>query len=161
MQLNEMPHPLDNLSVDETNAARDVVLATHPDGVIFFREIFLQEPAKEELTRFLALEHAGSLSSTTPRPARLAKCQYDVVGRDKVPEFHESIVDVVKKHSVHHVVVGKHQHASLTLYDQTIPYHLIIPYVELTPFQRRIRHPRGSLQNLTQIPASHRRFHTA
>lgn len=85
------PHPLDILSVDETNVARDAILSMHPDVVVDFREIYLQEPAKEELKKFLDLEHSAHLSSTSPRPKRLAKCQYDVVGADRVPEYHESV----------------------------------------------------------------------
>ncbi|KAL1984658.1 hypothetical protein VTN96DRAFT_8784 [Rasamsonia emersonii] len=110
-----MRHPLEILSVDEANVARDVIRASYPGKVIFFRQIFLQEPPKAELTKFLALEHSGTLSQTSPRPARLAKCQYDVIGSDKVPAYHESLVDVEKRQRVHHLVVGKHHHASLTL----------------------------------------------
>lgn len=110
-----MRHPLETLSVDETNIARDVIRASYPGKLIFFRQIFLQEPPKAELTKFLALEHSGRLSQSSPHPARLAKCQYDVIGSDKVPEYHESLVDVEKRQRVHHFVVGKHHHASLTL----------------------------------------------
>lgn len=111
-----MPHPLSSLSVDETRVARDVILATYPDKVIFFREIYLQEPSKSDLTKFLELEHSGRLSLTSPRPPRLAKCQYDVVGADKIPEFHEGTVDIERKERIRHVVVGKQHHASLTLW---------------------------------------------
>lgn len=110
-----MIHPLAILSEAETNLARDVVKAAHPDTVIDFREIFLQEPPKAQLLEFLALEHAGRLSPTTPRPPRLALCQYDVIGADRIPQFHESVVDVVSRSRVKHTVVGKEHHASLTL----------------------------------------------
>lgn len=109
-------HPLSQLSELETTIARDVVVNSHPDKVIFFREIYLQEPAKAELIPYLELEHSGKLSPTTPRPQRLAKCQYDVVGGDREPEYHESVVDVELKKNVNHVVVGKEHHAPLTLY---------------------------------------------
>jgi primary-amine oxidase len=111
--------------VDEINAARDVILAAYPDKVIFFRETYLQEPPKSELTRFLEIEHSGRLSTTSPRPARLAKCQYDVVGSDKIPEFHEAIVDIGKRERIHHVVVGKQHHAALTLYFRTSGKYLL------------------------------------
>jgi primary-amine oxidase len=110
-----MIHPLAILSEAETNLARDVVKAAHPNTVIDFREIFLQEPPKTQLVEFLALEHAGRLSPTTPRPPRLALCQYDVIGSDRIPQFHESVIDVVARSRVKHTVVGKQHHASLTL----------------------------------------------
>lgn len=110
-----MIHPLSILSQAETNVARDVVKAVHPDTVINFREIYLQEPPKARVQEFLALEHAGRLSPTTPRPSRLAFCQYDVIGADRVPQFHESVVDVGARTTVKHTVVGKQHHANLTL----------------------------------------------
>lgn len=111
-----MIHPLAILSEAETNLARDVVKAAHPGTVIDFREIFLQEPPKTQVQEFLALEHAGRLSPTTARPPRLALCQYDVIGADRIPLFHESVVDVVSRTQVNHTVVGKQHHASLVLY---------------------------------------------
>jgi len=108
-------HPLQTLSSEETIRARDVVLAQHPGDVIDFREIFLQEPAKAELSIYLDLEHSGRLSPTSPRPPRLAKCQYDVIGSDKIPYYHESIVHVEKGERVKHEIIGKQHHAALTL----------------------------------------------
>lgn len=110
-----MSHPLAILSPAETNVTRDVVKAAHPNTVIDFREIYSQEPPKAQLQEFLALEHAGCLSPTSPRPPRLALCQYDVIGPDRVPQFHESVVDVVSRTRVKHTVVGKQHHASLSL----------------------------------------------
>ncbi|KAK0658344.1 Copper amine oxidase 1 [Lasiodiplodia hormozganensis] len=110
-----VPHPLQILSIDETNRAHDVVVKAHPGAVISFREIFLQEPAKTDLKKFLELEHSGRLSPTTPRPPRLAKVQYDVIGADRIPEYHESIVDVNRATRVKHEVIGKQHHAALTL----------------------------------------------
>ncbi|KAF7715302.1 Copper amine oxidase [Penicillium ucsense] len=110
-----MTHPLAILSQRETNIARDIVRESHPGTVIDFREIFLNEPPKAELVEFLAIEHAGRLTPTTPRPPRRALCQYDVIGEDRIPQFHESIVDVVSRRRVKHTVVGKQHHASLTL----------------------------------------------
>lgn len=109
------PHPLAILSEEETNLARDVVIAEHPNTVISFREIYLLKPPKDQLREFLALEHAGRLSPTTPRPPRLATCQYDVIGADHIPSFHESVVDVVARKRVKHHIVGKQHHAPLTM----------------------------------------------
>ncbi|KKK14408.1 hypothetical protein P175DRAFT_0500460 [Aspergillus ochraceoroseus IBT 24754] len=110
-----VPHPLAILSEEEINLARDLVLAEHPKTVVDFREIFLQEPPKAQLLEFLALEHSGCLSPTTPRPPRLALCQYDVIGADRVPSYQESVVDLVAKKRVKHQVIGKEHHAALSL----------------------------------------------
>lgn len=109
------PHPFQILSVAETQVARDVILASHPDEVVDFREIFLKEPNKAELRPYLALEHAGRLSPTTPRPARLAKCMFDVIGSDKIPKYHESIVDIDRRKRIGHEAISQQHHASLTL----------------------------------------------
>lgn len=116
------PHPLAILSEKETNIARDVVVACHPDTVIDFREIYLLEPPKAQLKEFLALEHAGRLSPTTPRPPRMALCQYDVIGSDRIPSYQESAVDVGSRKRVKHQVVGKQHHAALTVYVFLILY---------------------------------------
>jgi hypothetical protein len=112
-----LPHPLSILSEQETNTARSSIIVAHPDTVIDFRQIYLHEPPKAQLRDFLALEHSGRLSPTSPRPARLALCQYDVIGPDRVPSFHESLVDVALGKRVKHHVVGKQHHASLTTYE--------------------------------------------
>lgn len=120
-----MYHPLNILSEKETEIARDAISAAYPGSVLFFREIYLEEPTKAELVPYLELEHSGKLSPTSPWPRRLAKCQYDVVGSDRVPEFHDAIVDVEKKQRISHKVVAKEHHATLTLYVQKsiCPYH--------------------------------------
>lgn len=115
-----LPHPLAILSEEETNIARNVIIAQHPNTVIDFREIYLSEPPKAQLLEFLALEHSGRLSPTSPRPPRLALCQYDVIGNDRIPSFEESVVDVGTRQRVQHRVVGKEHHASLTLYVSSI-----------------------------------------
>ena len=113
------PHPFTTLNAEETRTARSVILASHPDVVVDFREIYLQEPQKELMKEFLALEHAAQpgRSPHSTRPPRLAKCQYDVIGSDKIPEYHESVVDVERKTRVRHEVVGKEHQASLTLWE--------------------------------------------
>ncbi|KAN0071824.1 Copper amine oxidase, enzyme domain containing protein [Elaphomyces granulatus] len=110
-----MHHPLDILLADEINTARDVILIQYPGKVIGFREIYLQEPPKAELKEFLALEHSGRLSPTSPRPVRLARCLFDVFGSKNVPEIHEALVDVVLRKTVKDEKVGSKQHVNLIL----------------------------------------------
>jgi primary-amine oxidase len=109
-------HPLSTLSIDETNKARDVIVNAHPNTVIDFRWISLQEPAKAELVPFLDLEHAGKLQPDTPRPPRLARLHYDIIDGSKVPKYCESIVDVAKGEQISHQVVDGEFHACLTMY---------------------------------------------
>ena len=111
-----VPHPLDQLSVLESDRAREVILKAGGSNVaIQFRSIALEEPPKKELCHFLDLEHTGRLTAHTPRPARLAKVQYDVVRGDKSYEYIESWVDVVKGQEVEQRVVDKAHQAALTL----------------------------------------------
>jgi primary-amine oxidase len=113
------PHPFQILDVHETRTARDVVLALHKDVVVEFREIYLQEPDKQAMKQYLALEHSPTpgRSPASKRPPRLAKCQYDVIGSNKIPESHESVVDIGLKKRVKHLVVGRQHQASLTLWE--------------------------------------------
>ena len=106
------PHPLDILSAQETNSARDLILSLHPDAVLSFREIYLEEPPKVQLIQYLTAEHSGRNAA---RPHRTALVQYDVIGSDRVPEFHEAVVDLDEKKRISHAVVDRSQHASLTL----------------------------------------------
>src|SRR5882757_975698 len=96
------PHPLDILSSEETNTARDLILSLHPDAVLSFREIYLEEPPKEQLIAFLTAEHSGK-DAVCPR--RTAQVQYDVIGADRVPQYHEAIVDLNENKRISHVVV--------------------------------------------------------
>ena len=88
------PQPLDILSAEETNSARDLILSLHPDAVLSFREIYLEEPPKQQVIQYLTAEHS---KKDAPRPRRTALVQYDVIGSDRVPEFHEAIVDLDEK----------------------------------------------------------------
>jgi len=131
-------HPFKILSVEETRVARDVVLSLHPDVVVDFREIYLQEPEKELMKQYLDLEHAAQpgQSPSSKRPPRLAKCQYDVIGSDKIPEYNESVIDVELKKRVRHEVVGKEMgQASLTLWEFE---HLVEACKESKEFQDAI-----------------------
>ena len=107
-------HPLGTLNVTEVNIVRDVVLESHSEAVVSFREIFLQEPPKAELLKFLDSEHTGRLRPESSRPARLARAQYDVIGTDKIPASHESVVDVQERKRISHEVLEAENHASLT-----------------------------------------------
>jgi primary-amine oxidase len=109
------PHPLDQLSVAESDVARQGVLeARGAEVALNFRSIALEEPPKEELINFLELEHAGSLTAPTARPARLAKVQYDVVRGDRSHEYTESLIDVHSGREVSQRVVDKIYQAALT-----------------------------------------------
>lgn len=131
------PHPFKILNVEETRIARDVILSLHPKTVVDFREIYLQEPEKELMKQYLELEHAAQpgQSPASRKLPRLAKCQYDVIGSDKIPEYHESIVDVELKKRVRHEVVGKEKQASLTLWEFE---HLVNACKESKEFQDAI-----------------------
>lgn len=109
-------HPFSILSEAEIGVARDVIISVHPHTVINFRTIYLQEPPKDLMKEYLALEHSGELSPTSSRVPRLALCQYDVISSEKESLYHESIVDIGLRKRVTHDIVSKQYHASLTLY---------------------------------------------
>lgn len=110
------PHPLSALSIDETNLARDITLACHPGDFLYFRQILLHEPPKDDVLPFLELEHSGKVSRDTPRPQRLAKIQYDLITKGKNPlQCQESIIDLQLKKRVGHNIVAKGYRASLTM----------------------------------------------
>ncbi|KAI0155581.1 copper amine oxidase [Pestalotiopsis sp. NC0098] len=112
------PHPLKQLTVEETDAARDYTLKLHEGAVLEFREIFLEEPPKADLVKYLDLEHSGQLSESSPQPARLAKVQYDVIGEgNKVPVFHESVIDLRTGERTSHEVISSDYQAALTIHE--------------------------------------------
>lgn len=117
----KMPHPLEQLTIFECNEARDVVRRAHKEAVIDFRTISLEEPPKAHLQKFLEIEHSGNLQLSTPRPDRLARMSYDVIGSDKVPVFHESIIDIRNRIEVGHEIIDAKHHAPLTMYVSFIP----------------------------------------
>lgn len=108
-------HPLDDLTLEEINLARKIILETHPTAVIYFREIYLAEPPKRELQLYLDEEHLGNATINTPRPSRRAKCQFDVIGPSRVPEFHEAFADLKLECLQEEEMVDKRHHASLTM----------------------------------------------
>ena len=110
-----MPHPLQQLSLKETEVARDALLNEHAKDLVVLRNIFLKEAPKDQVVAYLDLEHAGKVTASTQQPPRLAKCQYDVISSDKIPSFHEAVVDVQNNKIVQHEIIGKEHHAPLTL----------------------------------------------
>ncbi|KAI9750798.1 MAG: protein transport protein bet1 [Chaenotheca gracillima] len=113
MQL--LPHPLDQLSIDEVKRARDLILKARGKSVIEFRYLALEEPPKDELVKFLKLEHDGDLKENSPRPARQARVHYDVVYDDKRHEYRESVVDVDSGKETYHEIIDKMHQPSLTM----------------------------------------------
>lgn len=112
-----VPHPLDPLTSEESNTSRQAIIdARGADAVIRFRSIALEEPLKEELIRFLEEEHSGNLSAQTPRPARLAKVQYDVIQAGKGQSYIESCIDVNSKTEVKQRIVDRMHQAGITTY---------------------------------------------
>lgn len=109
-------HPLQNISAAEIERARDVIFSYHGNDVISVREIFVQEPRKSDLSRYLDAEHQGQHLASSERPRRKAKCQYDVIGADKIPYYHEAVVDLNESKVVEHEIIEKESQASLTLY---------------------------------------------
>lgn len=106
-------HPLEQLTAEEVNVAREAVLDARK-AAILFRNTFTVEPAKTELVKFLAAEHAGTLTPDTPRPTRQARVQYDVVFDDRSHEYMESIVDIASGKEVEHRRVPKTCQQALT-----------------------------------------------
>ncbi|KAK1851036.1 copper amine oxidase [Colletotrichum chrysophilum] len=112
-----IPHPLSALSLEETNKARDIVLAAHPGSVLDFRQNYLWEPPKAEVLKFLDLEHSGKLTASSPRPARCAQVFYDVIGGATKAQYFESIVDLGLRKIVDQKLIGSEHQASLTIYE--------------------------------------------
>jgi hypothetical protein len=113
--LKSTPHPLDQLSSHEIDIAREAIFKARGRCFILFRDIFAQEPAKAELVPFLEAEHSGTLTSSTPRPPRQARVQYDVVHDDKSHDYMESVIDIITGREVLHRVVDKKHQCALTL----------------------------------------------
>jgi primary-amine oxidase len=111
------PHPLDQLSVAESEIARQVVLEARGRGVALnFRSIALEEPPKDELVKYLELEHDGKVTLQTPRPVRMAKVSYDIVRGNRSHEYTESFIDVQSATELSRRVVGEAHQAALTTY---------------------------------------------
>jgi primary-amine oxidase len=111
----QKPHPLAQLTIEEAHRARDVVLHLHDKAIIDFRTISLEEPAKAELSKFLEAEHSGTLTSSTPLPKRVARVNYDIIGNNKIPQYHESLIDIEESAEISRELISTAHHASLTL----------------------------------------------
>jgi primary-amine oxidase len=112
---SSLPHPLEPLSVAESERARQTILNARGRNVLVkFRAVFLEEPAKNDLVPFLEAEHAGRVGLRTPRPARLAMVHYDVVRSDKNHEYTHSIVDLSSRTEKVHRVIDRIHQAALT-----------------------------------------------
>ncbi|KAA8574817.1 hypothetical protein EYC84_004064 [Monilinia fructicola] len=75
-----------------------------------------EEPPKVELQKFLEIEHNGALNASTPYPKRVSRVSsYDVIGSNKIPQYHESLVDVEEGVEISREIVSTAHHASLTL----------------------------------------------
>ncbi|RMD44074.1 hypothetical protein DV735_g1060, partial [Chaetothyriales sp. CBS 134920] len=106
------PHPLDPLSAVEIHKVRELILRQHPGKVISFRDIYLEEPLKEDFKRYLAAEHAGKPIAAPPRRAF---ARFDVIGQDKKTHFHEAIFNVDTGATLSQAVVDDGQHVALTV----------------------------------------------
>ncbi|KPI34731.1 Copper amine oxidase 1 [Cyphellophora attinorum] len=106
------PHPLDGLSLEETHKARDIVCGLHSEHNVFFREIYLDEPKKALLRKYLTAEHSGQPLPSIPRQAL---CQYDVLDGKGGVQSQESIVDIDTGKRVEHIIVPEEHHASLSI----------------------------------------------
>ena len=94
MAKSQRQHPLSPLSVAESTAARDAVLAEYKDATLDFRSISMLEAPKAEIIKFLDLEHGNKLNSNTVYPVRQAQVTYDVIRPKATPQYTESIVDL-------------------------------------------------------------------
>lgn len=110
------PHPLQDLAEVEVTKARDLILQLHPNKIIEFRQIGLQEPKKAELAAFLRAEHANEDLNSIPRPPRQARCHYDILSpAEKQVQYHEVIIDVEKEEVVDQVKIDPKIEPGLTL----------------------------------------------
>lgn len=107
-------HPLSQLTSNEVDVAREVIKKDR-QSLILFRNVFVVEPPKAELVKFLAAEHAGTVSESTPRPHRQARVQYDIIGQDKSHEYFESIVDLSSQTEISKRTVEKGRQQGFTV----------------------------------------------
>lgn len=116
------PHPLDQLSIDEINKTRDVILRAHPSSSIIFRTITLEEPAKVLLLPFLQAEHRREVTNRTRRPPRLARVLFDAIEEDRSLELCDSVVDVTLGEEVSFDLIEKKYHSPLNAYDLPLSF---------------------------------------
>jgi len=111
---NLPPHPLDQLSTNEIDIARDVILQARLPASVVFRNTALEEPTKNDLLPYLVAERNGKLNDGTLRPPRLARVLYDIVTSEPAWEFCDSVVNVETSEEVSFEVVEHHYHAPLS-----------------------------------------------
>ncbi|CAH0035542.1 unnamed protein product [Clonostachys rhizophaga] len=133
------PHPLSPLSIEETNLARDIILAnSSSEEVVQFRMTYTQEPKKAELIPFLELEHSGQLRSDTPRPARCARVHYVSTGKtqkDRRATEVEATVDLTEKKIVSKDVLGSEFLAGLSTWE----FDILVDVCKASPmFRERV-----------------------
>ncbi|KAL6708604.1 hypothetical protein ACN47E_002585 [Coniothyrium glycines] len=88
-------HPLDPLSPQEISKAAEVGRSHFSDHVPNFRVITLKEPAKDDMIKYLDLEHRGQHIDCVP--ARCARVELLIRSRAGVDELWELIVDLDKE----------------------------------------------------------------
>lgn len=109
-----LPHPLDQLSTNEIDIVRDVVLQARLPASVVFRNIALEEPAKRDLLPYLVAERDRELKTEILRPPRLARVLYDIVTSEPAWEFCESIVNVDAGEEASFEPVEQQYHAPLS-----------------------------------------------
>ena len=122
-------HPLDQLSDNEVDVTREVILKTR-NSPIRFRNVFAVEPPKAQMVKFLTAENAGTLSADTPRPPRQARAQYDVISSDKNHQYMESIVDIASASEVSKRTVERNLQQALTV-DEFREFNEVVVHSEL------------------------------
>lgn len=123
---NPLPHPLEQLSTNEIDIARDVILQVRLPASVVFRNIALEEPAKAQLLPYLLAERTGELNHETERPPRLAHVLYDIVTSAPAREFCESVVNVETREEVSFDVVEQQYHAPLSGFVFILPSYYYI-----------------------------------
>jgi primary-amine oxidase len=124
-----LKHPLDQLSNNEVNIAREIILKAR-QSLILFRNIFTVEPPKAQMIKFLAAESTGTLSSETPRPARQARVQYDVISQDKNHQYMESVVDLASATEISKRTAEKNLQQALTV-DEFKEFNQVVVHSKL------------------------------
>ncbi|OQV10033.1 Copper amine oxidase, N2 domain-containing protein [Cladophialophora immunda] len=97
-------HPTDPLDVEEIEIVRKSILQLG-ETLIYFRSIFLLEPDKEQLIKFLEYEHDGTLTEETPRPPRVARAEYDIIDGDQY-SYVASLIDIASGRVEHSLDLG-------------------------------------------------------
>lgn len=88
------PHPLQPLNDKEIARARDVLVKNYGAAEkLYFRSATLEEPRREDLVKYLAVEH-GHEDAALPVLPRLARISYDVIKAPGEHDLSDAVVDV-------------------------------------------------------------------